>query len=167
MCEYAVRQFAEAPPHEFFSQSLPIRGPHGRQHNQGPTAGPIGRGSPIDAHGGVGKSLAAGLGQAVFGEFAVAPRLDPAFLRQAGGGGAHQALVEPKWNGEPDQPAQRDRTSARHDGIAEDRDDERSGALRALAAKAREQFVGGGGGVDGHFPQDCNMPRDMTQKKLH
>ena len=65
----------------------------------------------------------------------MAPRLDPPFLRQARGGGAHQPLVQPKRNGKPNQPAQRDRTPAGHEGIAEDRDDEGTGALRAYDAE--------------------------------
>ena len=90
------------------------------------------------AHTTFGKSLAAGLRQVVLGEFAVAPRLDPAVMSQACGGGAHQPLIVTKRNGQPNQAAQCDRTPARHDGIAEDRDDERPGALRALPGPARE-----------------------------
>ena len=48
-----------------------------------------------------------------------------------------------------------------HDGIAEQRHDERAAAQRPLAAKARDQFGGGGsgggrgegGGAGGHLPQ--------------
>jgi len=49
------------------------------------------------------------------------------------------------------EAAQGDRTAARHDGIAEHRDDEGSTSQGSLAAKAREQLVCDSGGVGVHF----------------
>src|ERR1700721_2472436 len=41
--------------------------------------------------------------------------------------------------------------AARHDGVAEEGRDERAAAERLLAAKASDEFSGGGGHVIGHF----------------
>lgn len=110
------------------------------------------RRAAVDALGRFRKALAAAFRQPILAEFAGAARLYLTIERQARGGSAHQPFIETERHGQANQAAQGDCTAARHDGIAEYRDDEGSTAQGSLAAKAREQLVRGSGGVGVHFP---------------
>ena len=107
----------------------------------------------VDALGRLCESVAAVVRQPIFAELAGAASLEPAVLRQPRGRGAHQAFIQAERRRQCDQAAESDGPATRHDGIAEQRHDQRTAAQRPLPAKSSHQLGGGSegnGSVFGH-----------------
>ena len=91
---------------------------------------------------------------------------DPSFGRQARNGGAYQPLGEAKRLRQIDQAAERHRTAARRNGIAEDRDEKRAAAQRPLALEAAQQGLDRGlrGGICRLWHGRILARNNVTQK---
>ena len=93
-------------------------------------AGPVGSGRAVDVFGCDVEGLPLALHQPVKTVAADLLALEPAVGRQPRHRGAHHGAVDVECLEEFQQRAEPDRTAARHDGIAEQRDDDRAGARR-------------------------------------
>ena len=153
MREHIGGDLAEAAPHQFLANLISLGSPHRRHDDQRPAAGPGRIGFAVDALGGLREPGASILRQVIFAELARPAPLQPAVVREPRGRGAHQTFIQPKGSRELNQAAQGDGPAPRHDGIAEQRHDERTAAQRALAAKSGDQIGGGGegGGCDAEW----------------
>ena len=109
---------------------------------------------------GFGEAVPAGGGNVVLAAAAVPAGYEPAVASQARNGRADQAFSEPEGLRQADQAAQGDRAASWGDRVAKNRDQQRSTANRALAAKLPQQGGDRAGhrGVDGveHCERNCD-----------
>src|SRR5580658_10037308 len=90
----------------------------------------------------------------VFAELAGTPPFEPSILGETRGRGSYQPLIQSKRLRQGNQAAESDGAAARHEGVAENRHEERPTPQRPLAAETREEFCGGG--AFAHFSH-CSM----------
>src|SRR5882757_1854224 len=154
---------AEPAPDQFLADCAPLERAHRRHHDQCPSARPLRVRFAVNALRRLGEAFAPVLRQPILAELAVAAPLEPAVLSEPAGRCAHQPFIQPKRRRQVDQAAQSNGAAPRHDGVPEQRDDERSAAQRALPAKTGNQFGSAGVGVFGHIRRFKSADRYDTK----
>src|ERR1700751_2221971 len=115
----------EAEPLQLLPRVRAAGAPPGSHQQQRPPAAPRLRTLAVDAPGGLREALGAAARQAVLAAAPGAARREPPLPPEPRDRGAHQALRETEGRGQADEAAEGGRRTARRDGVAEDRDEER------------------------------------------